>query len=74
MIGENLIQVKNIADIYENIKSFSFNDISKNMYENNALLIGFIDEGNLLHINPNKKSDEREWSENEKLIYIINRN
>ena len=43
------------------------------MYENNALLIGYIDERNFIHINPNKKSIERRWSESEKLIYIINR-
>jgi len=71
--GGNLIQVKNIAEIFQNIKSFSFNDISKNMYDNNALLIGYIDEKNTVHLNPNKKSNERQWSEIEKLIYIINR-
>ena len=72
--GGNLIQVKNISEIYENKKPFSFNDISKNMYENKALLIGYIEEENIVHINPNKKSVERQWSESEKLIYIINRN
>tara|TARA_B100000678_G_scaffold275141_1_gene266822 strand:- start:272 stop:811 length:540 start_codon:yes stop_codon:yes gene_type:complete len=71
--GGNLIQVNNIADIFQNITSFSFNDISKNMYENNALLIGYIDKRNIIHINPNKKSIERQWSESEKLIYIIKR-
>ena len=44
------------------------------MYDNNALLIGYIHDKNIVHINPNKKSDERQWSESEKLIYIINRN
>ena len=44
------------------------------MYENKALLIGYIEEENIVHINPNKKSVERQWSESEKLIYIINRN
>ena len=54
-------------------ESLSFNDIANNLLEYNVILIGYIDENNIIYINPVNKSTDRQWSINDKLIYIIER-
>jgi hypothetical protein len=71
--GGNLIQVKEFADLFQIDESLSFKDIANNIFENNAILIGYIDENNIIHLNPINKSIDRQWSISEKLIYIIKR-
>ena len=71
--GGNLIQVKNITDLFQMDESLSFNDIAKNLYEYNVILIGYIDKSNNIYINPVNKSIDREWSINDKVIILIKR-
>ena len=71
--GGNLIQVKNITDLFQMDESLSFNDIAKNLYEYNTILIGYIDKSNNIYINPVNKSIDREWSINDKFILLIKR-
>ena len=71
--GGNLIQVKKFPDLFKIDESLSFNDIANNLLEYNVILIGHIDENNIIHLNPINKSIDRQWSISEKLIYIIKR-
>ena len=54
-------------------ESLSFNDIANNLLEYNVILIGYIDENNIININPVNKSVDRQWSIDDKVIYIIER-
>ena len=71
--GGKLIQVKKYPELFQIDKSLSFNDIANNLLEYNVILIGYIDENNIIYINPVNKSTDRQWSINDKLIYIIER-
>jgi len=71
--GGKLIQVKKYSELFKIDKSLSFNDIANNLIEYNVILIGYIDENNIIYINPLNKSVDRQWSIDDKVIYIIER-
>ena len=56
--GGKLIQVKKYPELFQIDKSLSFNDIANNLLEYNVILIGYIDENNIIYINPVNKSGE----------------